>query len=60
MWQIIDPFSQVVTELGPAQLSLFLFVIQFSQQSWFELPEGHKMEDNFIAVNIKSEHTTTF
>ena len=23
MWQIIAPFSLVVTELGPAQLSLF-------------------------------------
>ena len=25
MWQIIAPFSLVVTEVGPAQLSLFMF-----------------------------------
>ena len=29
MWQLIDPFSLVVTELGPAQLSLFYHFDRF-------------------------------
>ena len=31
MWQIMAPFSLVVTELGPAQLSLFHLIHQLCE-----------------------------
>ena len=36
-WQIIAPFSLVVTELGPAQLSLFQNLVKF----WFKKRKLH-------------------
>ena len=47
MWQIIAPFSLVVTELGPAQLSLLLKITHSNKKAW-----KHLVDIDLFSLNL--------